>query len=132
MLQPLEIGGQILYTALQLGIVARQYTWVQLDTIRKYYLEPYNFSLLPTVDRFCTEKYFLSSLRHATNIYKGVLYIAFRLLSKSSHTLILCIEVFEKELPHNKPWEIMLEGKQSLAFDLQKGPSKLQVMVFFA
>ena len=42
--------------------VDRKYTWVQFDTISKYYPEPFNFPLLPTAaDR---EKYFLSSLRH--------------------------------------------------------------------
>ena len=99
--------------------VVRQYSWAQYDTISKYYPESYNFPLLPAVaDRFCTKKYFLSSLCHAINLYKWVPDIACRLLSKFAHTLILCIEVFEKQLPHNKPWEIMLEGNQSLAFDL--------------
>ena len=112
--------------------LVRQYSWAQFDTISKYYPEPYNFPLLPAADRFCTKKYFLSSLQHAINLYKGVPDIACRLLSKFAHTLILCIKVFEKELPHNKPWEIMLEGNQYLAFDLQKGPKKLQVMGFFA
>ena len=98
--------------------IARQYTWVQFDTISKYYPEPCNFPLLPATDRFCTQKNFCSSLPHAINLYKGIPDIACRLLSKFAHTLILCIEVFEKELPHNKPWEIMLEGNQSLAFDL--------------
>ena len=99
-------------------LVARQYTWAQFDIIIKYFLEPYNFPLLPAANRFCTQNYFLSSLRHAMNLYNGVPNTACRLLSKFSHTLILCIQVFEKELPHNKPWEIMLEGNQPLAFDL--------------
>ena len=60
--------------------IARQYTWAQFDIISKYYLEPYNFPLLPAVDRFCIEKYFLSSLRHAINLYKGVPDIAYCLL----------------------------------------------------
>ena len=98
--------------------VVRQYAWTRYDTISKYYPKPHSFPLLPAANRFCIEKYFLSSLCHAINLYKGVPDIACRLLSKFAHTLILCIEVFEKQLPHNKPWEIMLEGNHFLAFDL--------------
>ena len=87
-----------------------QYSWAQFENTCKFYPEPFNFPLLPAADRFCTEKYFLSSLRHAINMYKGVPDIACRLLTKFAHTLILCIEVFEKQLPHNKPWEVMLKG----------------------
>ena len=82
--------------------VVRQYSWAQYDTISKYYPEPQNFPLLPPADRFCTEKYFLSSLFHAITLYKGVSDIACRLLSKFAHTLILCIEVFDPIISHGR------------------------------
>ena len=81
--------------------VRQQYTWEQFDIISKYYPKAQNFPLLPPTNRLCIEKYFLSSLHHAITLYTGVPDIACRLLVKFARTLILCIEVFSKELPHN-------------------------------
>ena len=98
-------------------LVKWQYTWDQFDITSKHYLEAQNFPFLPA-DKFCTKKYFLSSLCHAITLYTRVPNIACHLPVKFARTLILCIEVFSKKLPHNRPWEIMLEGNQYLAFDL--------------
>ena len=37
-----------------------------------------------------------------------------------------------KDLPHNRPWEIRLEGNQALKFDLNKRPKRKQVMCLYA
>ena len=75
--------------------------YVHVILICKAYLEVQIFPLHPALDRFCTKKYFLYSLRHAITLYTRVPNIACRLLFKFARTLILCIEVFSKELPHN-------------------------------
>ena len=52
------------------------------------------------------------------------------MLVKIAHLLLLVVDAFNKELHNNQPWEIMLEGKKSLTFDLNKGPNMKQVMGF--
>ena len=56
-------------------------------------------------------------------MYEGVPDIACRMLVKIAHLLILCTKTCINELPNNSPWEHMLEGNQSLSFDLNKGPN---------
>ena len=97
-----------------------QYSWANFDNVSKKYPKPLNFlELLAAVDRFCTKKYFTFSLRHTINLFEGVPNLAYRMLVKIACTLLLCINIFSKEPPHNQAWKIMLEGIQSLAFDLR-------------
>ena len=98
--------------------VKRQYIWAIFYNISKNYLEPLNFPKLPPIDRFCTEKYFTSSLHNAIKMFQGVPNLACRILVKFSCTLLICINILFKDLQHNCPWKIMLEGSQSLTFDL--------------
>ena len=65
-------------------------------------------------------------------MYDGALDIACKMLVKIAHLLLLIVDTFHKELPHNLPWEIMMEGNQALTFDLNKGPNKKQVMGLYA
>ena len=51
-------------------------------------------------------------------MYDGAPNIAYRMLVKIAHLLKLIVDTFHKELPHNWPWEIMLERNQALMFDL--------------
>ena len=60
----------------------------------------------------------------------GALDIAYKMLVKIAHLLLLIVKNFQKELPNNGPREIMLEGNQALTFDLNKGPNKKQIMGF--
>ena len=112
--------------------VKRWYTWPQYELITKQYPDYLNYPLLPEADTFCSRKYFLSTLQNAINMYEGVPDIACRMLVKIAHLLILCTETFINELPNNRPWEHMLEGNQSLSFDLNKGPNRNQVMGLYA
>ena len=57
-------------------------------------------------------------------MYDGSRNIACRMLVKIAHLLLLIVETFKKDLPNNRPWEIMLEGNQDLMFDLNKGPNR--------
>ena len=61
-------------------------------------------------------------------MYDGAPNIAYRMLVKIAHLLLLIVETFKKELPNNRPWEIMLEGNQALMFNLNKGPNRKHVM----
>ena len=54
------------------------------------------------------------------------------MLIKISKTLLTCINLFKDKLPHDKAWDIYLEVNQSLSFDLNKGPTCMQIMGFFA
>ena len=57
-------------------------------------------------------------------MYDGVLDIACQMFVKIAHLLLLIVDTFHKELPHNQPWEIILEGNQALTFNLNKGPNR--------
>ena len=57
-------------------------------------------------------------------MYDGALDVACMILAKIAHVLLLIVETFQKVLPHNQPWEIMLEGNQALTFDINKGPNR--------
>ena len=46
--------------------------------------------------------------------------------------LLLIVDTFNKELSHNRPWEIFLEGNQSLAFNLNQTPTRSQIMGIYA
>ena len=52
--------------------IKHKYTWAPFDNICKYYLEALNYPKLPPTKRFCSEKYFISTLKHATKMNKGV------------------------------------------------------------
>ena len=54
------------------------------------------------------------------------------MLVKIAHMLLLIVDTFNKELSHNCPWEIFLEGNQSLAFDLNQTPNRAQIMGIYA
>ena len=58
-------------------------------------------------------------------MYEGVPNLAYQMLAKTRHTLILCEKPFFHRLPLNHPWEIFLEGNQALTFDLIKDPNKM-------
>ena len=74
----------------------------------------------------------VSTLKYAINMYDGAPNISCRILVKIADLLRLIVETFHKELRHNRPWEIMLEGNQALMFDLNKGPNRKQVMGLYA
>ena len=65
-------------------------------------------------------------------MYEGVPDLACRMLVKIAHFLLLTICTFATQLPLNRPWEILLEGQESLTFDLNKTPSRAQIMGIYA
>ena len=65
-------------------------------------------------------------------MYDGAPGIAYRMLVKIAHLLLLIVDTFHKELPHNQPWEITLEGNQALTIDLNKGMNRKHVMGLYA
>ena len=54
------------------------------------------------------------------------------MLVNIAHLLLLIVDTFHKELPHNQPWEIMLEEHQVLTFNVNKGPNRKKVMDLYA
>ena len=54
------------------------------------------------------------------------------MLVKITHLLLLIVETFRKELPNNRPWEIILEGNQALMFDLNKWLNMKHFMGLYA
>ena len=65
-------------------------------------------------------------------LVEGVPDLACRMLVKIYKTLLTYITLFKDKLPHDRAWDIFLEGNQSLKFDLNKGPNRMQLMGFFA
>ncbi|KAI5057986.1 hypothetical protein GOP47_0028001, partial [Adiantum capillus-veneris] len=112
--------------------VKRRHTWSRFAELQKTNPDYLNYPALPPADRYCSQKYFVSSLKQAIRMYEGVPDLACRMLVKIAHLLILCVDIFDKELPNNRPWEMMLEGNQSLAYDLNKGPNRAQIMGLYA
>ena len=112
--------------------IKRRYTWDAFEKILKFYPTRLNYPSLLGADRFCSSTYFISTLKYAIDMYDGAPDIVCRMLVKIAHLLLLIVDTFHKELPHNWPWEIMLEGNQALTFDLHKGPNRKQVMGLYA
>ena len=54
------------------------------------------------------------------------------MLVKIAHFLLLVVNTFTQRLPAHRPWEIFLEGMESLTFNLNEGPNYLQTMGIFA
>ena len=106
--------------------------WETFFALKHKYPDYLNYPLLPNVDRFITHHYFVSTLKYAIRIYEGVPDLACKMLVKIAHLLLLIVDTFNNKLSHNRPWEIFLEGNQSLTFDLNKGPSRNQIMGFYA
>ena len=97
------------------------YTWEAFEKIQKFYPNRYNYPSILVVARFCSHAYFISMLKYAISMYDGVSNIACCMLVKIAHLLLLVVDAFDKELPNNQSWEIMLEGNKSLTFDPNKG-----------
>ena len=102
----------------------RRYTWEAFEKILKFYPNRLNYPSLLGADRFCSNAYFISTLKYAVNMYDGAPDIACKMLVKNAHLLLLIVETLKKELANNWPWDIMLEGNQALTFDLNKGPNR--------
>ena len=102
------------------------------EKILKFYPTRLNYPSLPGADRLYSNVYFISTLKYAIRMYDGASNIACRMLIKIAYLLLLIVDIFHKELPHNWPWEIMLEGNQALTFNLNKGPNWKQVMGLYA
>ena len=110
----------------------RRYSWLAFEKILKLYPPRFNYPLLLGADRFFSNAYFISTPKYAISMDDGAPNLACRMLVKIAHLLLLIVDTFHKELPHNRPWEIMLEGNQALMFDLNKGPNRKQIMGLYA
>ena len=110
----------------------RRLSWETFFVLETKYPDYLNYPLLPIVDRFVTHSYFVSTLKYAIRIYEGVLDLAYRMLVKIAHMLLLILDTFNKELSHNRPWEIFLEENQSLVFDLNQTPTRAQIVGIYA
>ena len=63
----------------------RRYTWEAFERILKFYPNRLNYPALPRADRFCSNAYFVSTLKYAINIYDGVPDLTCRMLVKIAH-----------------------------------------------
>ena len=108
--------------------VKRRLAWDKYDKLKAKYPNYLNYPLLPPANRFITQSYFTSTLKHAIEVFKGVPHLACRMMVKIDHFLLLTVCTFSTQLPHNLPWEILLEGQESLTFDLNKTPTRAQIM----
>ena len=81
--------------------IKRRYTLGAFEKILKFYPTRLNYPSLPGVDRFCSNAYFISTLKYAIHMYDGAPDIACKMLLKIAHLLLLIVDTFHKELPHN-------------------------------
>ena len=82
-------------------------------------------------NKFISHSCFTSTLNYAICTYKGVPNLAYQMLVKIAHTLLLIVNNFANQLLHNHPWEILLKGHQALTFDLNKGLNRAQPTSFY-
>ena len=110
----------------------RRLSWEVYDTLRAKYKDYLNYPLLPKANRYITRTYFISTLELIIKRFEGVPDLACRMLVKIAHYLLLVTYTFTNKLPPHRPWEIFLEGKDNLTFDINKGPNYLQLMGLYA
>ena len=71
-------------------------------------------------------------LKYTISMYDGAPDIAYKMLVNINHLLLLIVDTFRRELPHNWQWEIMLEGNQVFTFDLNEGLNGKPVMGMYS
>ena len=81
----------------------RRLSWETFFALKNKYLDYLNYPLLPLIDRFITHHYFISTLKYTIKIYEGVPNLAYKMLVKIAHMVLLIVDAFNKELSHNRP-----------------------------
>ncbi|MCO5558512.1 hypothetical protein L7F22_012097 [Adiantum nelumboides] len=112
-------------------LVPRQQTWVEFQKWRGKNKALLNYPVLSAQEP-PTMNYKVNTLNTTIQLLREVPDISFQMLVKIAKMIVICIQVFKDTKDDDHPWNLFLEGRRGICWNLRDSPPRWIIMALYS